>query len=89
MRIIEWQTDEPCVFDSGNLGYLTGYRVEVDLEPGHAVVLIDLEGSVVHEWPPHLGPTRALWVGEHLDRRTRLDARTTRTARTREGSIES
>lgn len=44
MRIIEWQTDEPCVYDSGNLGYLTAYRVEAELEPGQAVVLIDLEG---------------------------------------------
>ncbi len=73
MKLTEWLTDEPCVFDSGNLGYLTAYRVEVTLPPGYGVDLIDRNDNVVHRWPVNEGPDAVEFVGEHQCRETACD----------------
>jgi hypothetical protein len=69
-----WQSDEPCVMDGDRLGYLTAYRVEVELTCGQEVELFDDDDAVSHRWPPHEGEP-AVWIGEHLDRRARLRPR--------------
>lgn len=74
VRWDSWLSDEPCVMDGDRLGYLTAYRVEVELTAGQEVELYDDEGAVSHRWPAHDG-TAGPWVGEHLDRRARLRPR--------------
>jgi hypothetical protein len=75
VKCAEWISAEPCVFDGGRVGYLTAYRVEAELRPGQAVELVDPEGSVAHRFACHDGTGCAPWVGEHLDRRARLQPR--------------